>query len=185
MNSPSEIRLPDVEFSCSGPVVSGDRSFEILYARTDTPSRTWLYPADLSIPDAADFIYTRDRDEKISHGFGGRSLHFNTAHGICSLQGPWKSNADDLFKQTGVDLRKSHLTLGVVARYAKYLDFCRAIYSGVLFADDAPVNGSYDRIEKIAQRYADELGQRIFFSMRSHGGGYASSKIPSSQKDSH
>lgn len=183
IDSFSPTRLPDVEFSCSGPLVSGDRSFEILYQSRLVGTRLWVFPADLSIPDAADFIYARDMDTKISHGFARRTLIFETADGPLSLQGPWKSNSDQLFRETGVDLRESHLTIGVVARYAKPIDLCRAVYSGVLFADEAPVNGHFDRIEMIAQRYADELGQRIFFSMRSHGSGHAGSKSPRSQKD--
>jgi len=54
-------------------------------------------------------------------GFAGRTLTFELEDGdILELQGPWATNSDALFKDTGYDIRDKYLTFGVIGLSRKY-----------------------------------------------------------------
>jgi hypothetical protein len=133
---------------------------------------------------AADNIYVDGG--RGSQGMAGRTLTFPLSDGgAIELQGPWKTSAGALLKDTGVDLRDTYTSQGIVARFKEHsTSFYGAdFYIGVLHHDQRPVVGSFDRVEKIAQRLANERGERLFLAFRSKGGGCAKTVQPQGEND--
>ena len=133
---------------------------------------TWYFPSNSDHP--ADNIYFRSYSKDKSEGFAGRVLEFHLKNGEVDLvQGPWNSNAQSFLDDTGVDLRDKFRTFGVVAKGIRY-DGNDAILTDVLYIDDEPVIGEFDRIEKIAQNTANALGIKVRYYSESAGGSITS-----------
>jgi hypothetical protein len=166
-------------FSICGPTVSARPHDDMIFAHEYSASRVWLFPADLSTPDAANFIYCRNLSIEKSAGFGGAGVTFRMSDGTTkSLQGPWNSNADALFEQTGVDLRNSNITFGIVAKSREHIEFSKERFSDILHEDLEPTSGRYDRIPDLAQDFANRLNSTIYFAYRARGGGSSGHKHP-------
>src|SRR5690606_10463847 len=75
----------------------------------------WLY-------DPTNASNTYCSGGKGSRGFGGSTVQFTLSNGrgTISLIGPWHSNADNLFEETGVDLRNKFYTWGCVGTGMEY-----------------------------------------------------------------
>ncbi len=141
--------------------------------------RRWLVP-DSEAP--ADNIYVEDLNPDSSEGFGGATLSFGLVDGeTLALKGPWHSNSEALFKATGIDIRDKHRTQGIVALKREHLQG-RTEYDEVLYQDEAPVIGTFHRVDAIAQRLADELGQPVYYAVKSAGGGTSSRRDPTKQE---
>jgi len=139
--------------------------------------RRWLYPDCGS--NSASHIYVEG--EKNSQGFGGRTLTFKLTpdqlveNGEIKLKGPWHSNSEALFEDTGVDLRDTHVTFVVVSKGREHLDmgecgWYKTVMTDVLYIDDEPTSGSFRRGDEIAKKYANDLGEPVFLHSQSNGG---------------
>jgi len=131
--------------------------------------RIWLYAIQ---DNPADNIYVSGG--KNSDGFGGRTLSFTLEDGtIEELKAPWHTNSDDLYSNTGVDLRDKHLTFVVVGKgrktYRTRQGWVDKIIE-VLYQDEKPTIGEFDRGEKLAQPIANKLKQTIYCYSQSQGG---------------
>ncbi len=172
-----------IEFSIHQPMISGqDDALERTYnLHTEKPSREfpngrrWLVAAQES---AADNIYVEG--VKGSDGFGGATLTFDLTDGTkVSLTGPWKTGAEGLFKATGIDVRNSYVTFGIVAfekEHGKWPgpDF----YRDVIHLDGSPTLGAHSRIRDIAQAAANRSRRRVYHASVSKGGGHAGWEDP-------
>ena len=106
-------------------------------------------------------------------GFAGRTLTFELEDGsILELQGPWATNSDALLKDTGYDVRDKYLTFGVIGLGRKYENGCGGgvTITDVLYQDEGWTIGEFDRVDKIAQKLANEIGKTVMKFSKSQGG---------------
>ena len=126
---------------------------------TQDSARSWLV-AD--VPNAGDYIYSSG-----GKGFCGRVITFPlVGGGELQLKGPWLSNSKSLFERTGVDVRDKHLIWGCIGLSRENFN----TINDVIYMDDEPVVGLFNRIELLAQEYADKLGVKVYFYSQSIGG---------------
>lgn len=134
---------------------------------------TWYVPSDLN-PNVQ--VDTHDPN---SEGYRGRTLEFILEDGtIDKVQGPWSSNSDALFRDTGIDLRNNHITYGIIAggrspNHEDPYNLMNHIYIDVVHLDEKPTKGEYSRIQNLAQKLADEYKLDLFYQVKSGGGGCA------------
>lgn len=104
-------------------------------------------------------------------GFAGRTLTFELEDGTTlDLQGPWATNSDALFNDTNYDVRDKYLTFGVIGLGRKYEHGMGVTITDVLYRDKDWVIGEFNRVEKIAQKIANELGKTVMKFSKSRGG---------------
>jgi hypothetical protein len=127
----------------------------------------WLYS---SAENSADNIYVEGGEG--SQGFGGSTLEFKLVSGeIVSLKGPWHSNPESLFCETGLDLRDKHATFGVIGQGRNYeYGLHSPIITGVLYKDQDWIIGSFKRVEYLAKEIAKELEMDVMYYSQSMGG---------------
>lgn len=144
----------------------------------------WLYPVNSETP--GENVYYDPLDPS-SQGFAGSTLSFTLEDGtIHKAKGPWHSNTDALFSDTGVDLRDTHRTWGVVAKRrvalprrpgTAYGDEYR--FEEVLHGDgDGGVIGAFSRLHDLARKYAQELGVPVAYYAGSRGGSSCGWEMP-------
>jgi len=120
-------------------------------------------------PNMGDNVYFCSFDPR-SDGFGGAVLRFNLVDGgHIDLPGPWHGNTDSLFYDTGIDIRDTHLTFVVVAKDRDHEDG-QTIFKDVLYMDEKPTIGYFDRGEAIAKEWANKLGEPVMYYSESQGG---------------
>lgn len=106
-------------------------------------TQTWLVRCD--VPNMGDHIYVTDPEPGAMRGFGGRQLIFALEQGgVYSADGPWHSNGNALFKDTGLDIRDLHMTRVVLT----------AQDGTVIYHEDEPLLGPFDRGEQLARALA-------------------------------
>lgn len=81
----------------------------------------------------------------------------------------WASNSVDLFGATGIDLRSQHATYGLVAMEAELRDGARE-FRRIVYHDDQPVIGRFDRIQRFAAEYAARHLVDAYYYFESWGG---------------
>lgn len=117
-------------------------------------------------PNAGDNVYFHDPKDTKSDGFAGRTLQFPLEDGtVYSAKGPWHTNCDALFKDTGVDIRNQHQTFVVLAKERDYKNM-RSIMKDVVYMDDAPVIGDFDRWKELAKQHPEA----VYYYSKSSGG---------------
>lgn len=132
---------------------------------TGKSGRRWLYNDE--IVDAGDAIYVEGGPN--SRGFGGSTLAFPLlAGGTLSLKGPWHSNSNALFADTGVDLRNRRLVWGCIGRRREYHNDQSATCD-LLWFDREPIEGPLDRVEQLAARMSDERGEALYYFWMTRG----------------
>lgn len=99
-------------------------------------------------------------------GFGGGTLSFKLDNNeVIELQGPWHSNSDSLYVYTGIDVRNTSLTWGVISEERTSDDNYITIMKNVIYIDDEPKFGKFSRIKELAK----EIGGKFYY-MESAGG---------------
>jgi hypothetical protein len=128
---------------------------------------TWLVAVQEA---AAEEVYRTNTPANTGgEGFGGRTLEMLLADGgVFHLRGGWHSNADGLFDDTGIDVRDKHRTFVVLS---KERDFTkdgtyRTIMRDVVYRDEKPVLGRFDRHKELEQRFPEA----VFCYSQSKGG---------------
>lgn len=151
----------------SGGMICGSYEAEIrTYQKLEDKSgRVWLVANQ---EDAASNVYVHNPKDHNSQGFAGRTLTFQLEDGSSySAKGPWHTNADALFAATGLDIRDRHRTqVAVGHRYGKGM----LTLADVIYLEEAPVLGTFDRYKAVAQSFADQLDTPVYYLMRSFGG---------------
>ena len=134
-----------------------------------TSGRTWLVAVQ---PNEADNIYVSGG--KNSQGYAGRTLTFKLENGsTMKLQGPWHSNSAALFADTNYDIRDKYLTFGVIGldrSYGPGPGLNPVTIKDVLYKDECWTLGTFDRIEVLAQKAANEIGKPVVRFTKSKGG---------------
>lgn len=132
---------------------------------------TWLYAANK--PNSGAYVYVDTHDPR-SQGFGGSWLTFNLEDGSeYKCKGPWHSNSDALYADTGVDLRDKHFTQVYVSRGMEYEenDWYSPVLLDVFYKEDEPILGAYDRYLTVVADVLNRCGEeRVFYRMESEGG---------------
>lgn len=127
--------------------------------------------------DAAANVYIEGGPN--SDGFGGRTLTFPLVDDTeVKLKGPWHTNADSLFQDTGVDVRDRHYTFVVISRSRELGEHYESIMIDVLYKDDAPQLGSFHRGDLLARNWANQIGASVFLYSQSKGGSSCSQVKP-------
>jgi hypothetical protein len=151
---------------------------KFVYNKTEGKSgRIWLIP---DIPNCADYIHCSPKPfSGYSDGYAGRTITFPlTDNTTISIQGPWHSNSDDLYSDTGIDIRNKHLTFGIIALKRDPTTFYTNKYIGIFYKDKEPTVGYFDRIEIIAQEISNRLHIPISYYSQSTGGSCSSFVYP-------
>lgn len=121
-----------------------------------------------------------------SQGFGGREMHFDLDDGTTIiLKGPWSSNHDAFFADTGVDRCAFYRTWGCIGRHRDYVTYTDRYGSGIMticdlvhFDPEGGVIGEYDRIEKLAKQMAFERDEILFMYQGTFGGSSSGRIMP-------
>lgn len=131
---------------------------------------TWIIPASGRF--RASDIHCRGAKREHSEGYYGSILTWTLEDGsACSLQGPWHSNADALYDDTGVDLRQCHQTWCAVSRDMRFMRNGAIELIDPIYADEEVQESSFDRGDQIGQRIADERREPVYLVRESDGGG--------------
>ena len=155
-----------------------DRKFKVKYGAS---GRRWLVAIQ---PNEGDNIYSESLNPESSDGFGGRTIEFKLENGdTISLKGPWFSNSDSLYEDTGYDCRNKHSTYGIIAEERKTDDKGNDLYGNILHRDAGWTLGNFERIKELAQKYADKMGKTIVYAVKSTGGGCSSYVAPAKGED--
>lgn len=122
------------------------------YRRIDGKRGVWLVAVQ---ENEGDNVYFHNPRDKHSEGFAGRTLEFSLEDGtIYQAKGPWKSNADDLFLDTGYDAREKFFSVVVIGRgremdYSKDRYYGQTVITDVVYQDAEPKLGKFDRVQDI------------------------------------
>lgn len=166
-----------VDFSISGPMICGSYEAERKdYRRVIGRSgRRWYVPMNNS---PADGIHVSGGPS--SDGYGGRTLAFKCSDGgVYEERGPWHSNADSLFQDTGVDVRDTHMMTYVISLGRESLDHLGSYKMlDVLEMVLTPTAMRYNTPAEHAKAYANALGRTVYVSSKSVGGGCAGWQSP-------
>jgi hypothetical protein len=138
-----------------------------IYKKIETKSgHTWYIPVNTKYQ--VENIHVANNLNR--NGYGGSTLHFMLEDGTKEpVKGPWHSNADSLFKDTGIDLRNTYLTWGIIGRnFGK--DYANPTIEDVLYIDKQWCQGSFYRIEYLANKMAKQLNKNLVFFSQSCGG---------------
>jgi hypothetical protein len=117
-----------------------------------------------------------------SEGMGGRTCRFELEDGThYDSIGPWMTNSNDLFAQTGVDLRNRHASRLILARKIEYPkgQYCdRPDMLDVVHYEEEFVEGTFDRANILAQDIADKMGEKLFYFIETSGGAQSFHVLP-------
>jgi len=145
---------------------SADAEQRIYHKVIGNSGRIWLY-ADQ--PNSADNIYVSG--DKNSDGFAGRTLSFLLDDGsLLQLTGPWHTNAESLFNDTGVDLRDKRYTRLIVGESGQYDHYKGTVVKNVLYEEKTWVLGSFNRPNIKAQQLVNELNKPLYVVIKTQGG---------------
>ena len=154
-------------------VDSNDYTPDIYHVTTGKSGRIWVYSTEKG---AAEFIWVSANPEENApgyrgfRGYGGGTLTFPILGGTIALTGPWHSNADSLYEDTGVDMRDRQVSYCIVSMDRIYDEFFHPCMIGVLHTDREPMEGSRDRGEHIAKYFANKLGMTVYLYSETCGG---------------
>lgn len=175
-------KLVKIPFSIYGPMKSGQGELEErTYKKIKGSKGTWYVAAQENAGDNVYFAEANPDPKAYFQGFGGATLTFRLEDGTeDQVKGPWHSNSGALFNDTGYDVRDKYFTRGIIAKNREYSVNMRDgdIYTDVLHYDEEPVLGEFDRIEKMAQNFANEHNCQVYYAMKSSGGGSSAVKQP-------
>jgi hypothetical protein len=152
------------------PMISASHEAEIRKFHKYT-GKTWTwYVADQ--PNAADNIYCWRPGP--SEGFGGRVISFTLINGeIDGVAGPWHSNSNGLFLDTGIDIRNKHLTFGVIGQ-----EYNNGQIINVIHQDEDWVIGTFVRIHDLAKQLAKERSEILYYYQVTAGGSSRGRVLP-------
>lgn len=160
-----------IKFSINRPMVSvmGEIDRATFKLVIDQEGRRWCYQIG---EHGAEQIFAEKGNGMA--GFGGSTLTFSLDGGTSvDIVAPWHTTADSLFKATGVDLRDHYRTQGIVALKRTLTGgWGNETFDDVLHYDEEPTVGAFDRVDRIAERFAEELQQPVYMSVVTSGGGH-------------
>lgn len=149
----------------SAQAMGQDREWKIALGKS---GRIWLYSEGRSS------VWVEGG--KGSRGCGGSSVAFKLAGGVgsISLVGPWHSNADACFVDTGVDVRSNFMTWGCVGTGRSYdSNTGQSKVTGLVYFDKQPTKGLYERVDLIAWEMQEkDPDTKLYVYSESEGGSH-------------
>ena len=106
-------------------------------------------------------------------GYGGSTLVFRTSdNAAVQLQGPWHSNSNALYADTGIDVRDKCITFVVISELIEYIEERTndIVMRNVLYKDEDPAIGPFDRGRLLAKEIATKLNKQVILYSESYGG---------------
>ena len=149
---------------------------DITYRRIKGKSgKTWLVSL---VPEAAAKLYVTNNPGNTTgkgggYGFGGAIISFTCDDGEqFDAHGPWHSNAESLFDDTGLDVRHLHLTRVTVCERREFEEGSyKSVPAGeIYYREEVPAMGTFHRGKGIAQALADLYGKTVMLLSESNGG---------------
>lgn len=126
----------------------------------------WLVPTNH--PSPGDEVYY-DPQTGTSEGFGGSTLSFPLEDGSAHrAQGPWHGNSDDLYRDTGLDLREQHSLRCVIGLAWDHKAQPWTIQD-VIHQDSDWMVGNFDRHIQLAKELALPDGRYAYFKQSLSG----------------
>ena len=130
----------------------------------------WFYPANWDNPADQILCTNSENWDEPGEGFGGSTLNLQLVNGeTFELKGGWHSNGDSLLADTGISLKSQYYTYCVIAE--EVMSHNPLTLDKVLYEDLGWSLGEFERPEKLAQKFANELGKEVYLAKRSSGGG--------------
>lgn len=154
------------EFKLNQPIICGQaEASSKVYRKVEGKRDTWYIPLN-DWPTEGIQIDTHNPK---SDGYGGATLSFTLEDGtIDKVKGPWHSNSDSLFEDTGIDIRNTHRS-----RVVLFLSRGRDLdtYNDVVYFEESPVIGAFDRYEEVCAKFQEENpGVQFYYLSITHGG---------------
>lgn len=136
----------------------------------DTIGRGWLYPIN-SLNPGDEILCTDSANWDLAgEGFGGSTLKCKLEDGtIFELKGGWHSNSGSLLVSTGIDLTNKNFTRCIIAKEL-ITGWPSYVLDDIIHEEQDWVLGDFERSEKLAKNFANELGQKVFCFTQSLGG---------------
>lgn len=110
-----------------------------------------------------------------SRGFGGSTVSFTLADGLgkIDLVGPWASNADSFFKDTGIDVRNNFVTWGCVGRGREYdSNTGETRITDLIWFDLEATKGDFERVDFEAWALQEKSDVPLYAYVESEGGSH-------------
>jgi len=128
----------------------------------DSKMHRWFWPTGIDNP--GDYIYVSI--PKNESGFGGRIMNFYVTKTIkIDVKGPFQTNSMAFKHASDIDLTEKHLIFGVIS-----INKGPNQMIGVLYEDDVPKIGHFNRILDLSQQMSKERKQILFYYSQSTGG---------------
>jgi len=153
------------------PPIFNKEPDEIIYEIVSCLEKWYLIP--VNIPNRADYIYTRKKDIGKSFGFGGDVLIFKLNDGrLFSLQGPWHTNSNSLFHDTGISVGDEYFTWGYIYEQKEPARVKGSLYTmiNVIYQDNSWILDRFDRIENHTKKLVQHFKKSLYYSSFSRGG---------------
>lgn len=129
------------------------------------PEGTYNRAGEIHCTDSANW-------DKAGQGYGGDTVKLPLLDGsVFELKGGWHTNSEHLLRETGMDIQDQHHTLvciGLKRGKDKYPHYGVA---DVLYCDEEPTLGRFNRGDLIGQAFADGLNRPVYCGSQSLGGG--------------
>jgi len=157
-----------MDYTIEGYQIKRDKR-ELIYRKVIGKSGgTWVYP--VNVENKGEMIHCRRPGDFKSNGYGGSTLKFPLEDGTeLELQGPWHSNSESFYEDTGIDIRDTHYTFVIISKNRDY-DMYRWIMKDIIYIDEKPTLGKFERGEDMAIEFVKKLGHPVYLYAESSGG---------------
>ena len=158
-----------MDYTIEGYQIKRDRR-ELIYRKVVGKSGiVWVYP--INVENKAEMIHCRKPGDYKSNGYGGSTITFLLEDGTeLKLQGPWHSNCEAFYEDTGIDIRDTHYTFVVISKNRTTDSYYKWIMQDVIYIDEKPTLGKFDRGEDMAKELVKKLGHPVYLYAESSGG---------------
>lgn len=112
---------------------------------------------------AGDYIYVSNNDKS---GFYGHIICFKLVNGkVDEIVGPWHSNSETLFADTGINLTNKHATFIVLAK-TKHDN----VLNDIIYTDEFFIESEFNRYKILAEYYSKLCNCDIYYYQEYSGG---------------
>ena len=176
MNSTTQEKImykDSVDFSIYGPTISGQGEAQSKVFRKVVGKRGTWYVAIQENSEDNIYVVTNNKD-----GMAGATLKFTLEDGsVEDVHAPWHSNGEDLFRDTGIDVRGQSYHTYVISlgkHRSEGTSWSRPdVHTEVLECASEPILIGHEEIKERAKKFAQQFKQKVWVSYKGLGGGCA------------